>query len=242
MIIIDKLKDYYDYVSSIYGVDNKIVFERHSRDIQGILFPCLIDTAYLVLQIGNSWHLLKCDVGTPFDRGGKMFQSIRTNSYIVANIKDIEIVVEREVKEEERVGDDVIYLMPISNQFSVFHAYTSYMMKHVKKHGAGNENIDYDEMFREMFSMETASEIKRMIPSMQLESGDKSKLYYNVKNPNLSHLHFGSVKSPEEVFIQIQNYISSRIKDGVDLNMSDEQKIVQHGFDKKSSFRPNIKR
>lgn len=60
-----------------------------------------------------------------------------------------------------------------------------------------------------------------------------------VRNPNLINFGIDKVLSPEEAFIQISNFLI-REKEFTD-NRSDIEKVESHGFDKKRSFRPNMK-
>lgn len=232
MLIIDNKKDYYDHISSIYGVDKKIVYKRHSQSLSKLSFPCVLNNAYFFLEICNTWYILRVDVH-PLKVGVRNTFS----SFQYENIADISLVCQRDIEDKDKLGD-VATLVAIQNQFSVYHRFPSYIVKHVIDHGAGDENIDYDDMFRVMFSTQTPTEITGMTGVLRRHEFIN---HYRIDDPLLRDLNFGKFIPPEEMFVKIQNYISSKIKDGVETNMSDEQKLESHGFSKKRSFRPKMK-
>lgn len=59
--------------------------------------------------------------------------------------------------------------------------------------------------------------------------------------PILQNFHFAKFYGPEQLYQEIAYYISNKMVDSPDLvvknNMTDKEKIVQHGFDYKQSFR-----
>lgn len=59
--------------------------------------------------------------------------------------------------------------------------------------------------------------------------------------PILQNFHFASFYSPEQLYQEIAYYVSNRMVDSPDIvvnnNMTDKEKILQHGFDVKQSFR-----
>ena len=69
MYIIDSNKDYYDYVSHIYGLDKKIVFDRRgsirmeSSDLVDLRETRYYDgkTQFILLETGMVQYLLKLD-------------------------------------------------------------------------------------------------------------------------------------------------------------------------------------
>src|SRR5690606_9622511 len=55
MKIISSFKDYYDYLQGIYGVDEKVVYERHTdKSLNAIMFPN--NNYYLSIIIGNEMY------------------------------------------------------------------------------------------------------------------------------------------------------------------------------------------
>lgn len=231
MLILDKNKDYYDYIQGVYGIDRKIVFGRQAFDLQNpnVRFSCHDNLAYFLVEVATTWYLLRVDVDPERDslRGEHPFQRL---SFYHKDIRSLTLVCTKEIDEKEKLSDSVSFLLNIDNAHTVFSMFVSYMITHGRKYGFGNENIDYDDMFRSLFEM-SASEIVPKVARFGFES------YFHCKNPLLKCINFGGIVPPEEMFIKIQNFLSSQIKDGVEVEMTDEQKIVGHGFDKKISFR-----
>ncbi len=60
------------------------------------------------------------------------------------------------------------------------------------------------------------------------------------KFPRLSDFNFGSILSPEEIYIQLSTWLGR--EKTIPNNQTNVEKIESHGFDKKTSFRPKIKK
>lgn len=231
MLILDNSKDYYDYIQGVYGVDRKIVFNRHAFNLQheDVRFSCHDNLAYFLVEVATTWYLIRVDVDPERDslRGEHPFQRL---SFYHKDIRSLSLICTKEIDEKEKLSDSVSFLLNIDNAHTVFSMFVSYMITHGRKYGFGNERIDYDDMFRCLFEM-PVSEIVPKVARFGFES------YFHCKNPLLKCINFGGIVPPEEIFIKIQNFLSSQIKDGVEVKLTDEQKIVGHGFDKKTSFR-----
>ena len=231
MLILDNNKDYYDYIQGVYGVDRKIVFDRQAFDLQNpnVRFSCHDNLAYFLVEVATTWYLLRVDVDPERDslRGEHPFQRL---SFYHKDIRSLTLVCTKEIDEKEKLSDSVSFLLNIDNAHTVFSMFTSYVITHGRKYGFGDEHIDYDDMFRCLFEM-PVSEIVPKVARFGFES------YFHCKNPLLKCINSGGIVPPEEMFIKIQNFLSAQIKDGVEVKMSDELKIVGHGFDKKISFR-----
>ena len=65
--------------------------------------------------------------------------------------------------------------------------------------------------------------------------------YYEgvIELPILKNSKLTALLNPEEIWQELQNYISSLNNESKVDNMSDIEKVVSHGFDKKTSFRSN---
>ena len=231
MLIIDRNKDYYDYIQGIYGVDPKIVFNRQSLDLCGkdVEFSCFNNLAYFLVEIATTWYLLRIEVD-PDRKYAKSSYSLDRLRFCQQDIRSVSLVCTREIKQDEKLSDSVSFLLDINDAHSVYSSFISYVVKHSRKHGFGNENIDYDDMFRHLMELPVSEIMPRMV-RFGLVS------YKRYENPLLKCINFGGVVPPEDMFIKIQNYLSAQIKDGVESTMTDEQKITSHGFDKKLSFR-----
>lgn len=64
-----------------------------------------------------------------------------------------------------------------------------------------------------------------------------------VLNPLLSSLNLNNYISPDDIFLSVSSWISNEIDEKLKIinNLTDTQKLESKGFDKKTSFRPNIK-
>ena len=63
------------------------------------------------------------------------------------------------------------------------------------------------------------------------------------KFPVLSKMNVGSILTPEVIYQMLVDWLSERNNEAEKRpeNQTDLQKLVSKGFDKKESFRPNIK-
>jgi len=63
-----------------------------------------------------------------------------------------------------------------------------------------------------------------------------------VKNPILRETKLTSLLDPQEIWVNLDNYLSSLNNDkDVSIPMTEEEKAEVHGFDRKTSFRNPIK-
>ena len=71
MRIISKFKDYYDYLSGVYGIDNKVVYIRDSKDVDKTKDFSSFDYRFEVKKDGKEYyiyleHIWFCDEDFPF--------------------------------------------------------------------------------------------------------------------------------------------------------------------------------
>lgn len=209
MYIIDKNKDYYDYLSHVYGVDTQITFDRRGsivisdEDIYNLLDEDIKHGFYkeyrncIVLEIGNVQYLIlvynfkfKRDINYPFKSLDlKRVYTFRNNTHYFDSYISIKKV-------------NLHYYWRLRNTTSI------------KKY-AINDNFN-----------DTISSIN--------ERG--------IDLPILASTKITSIISADEIWKEMQNYISSLNNDkDVGLPMTDVEKAEIHGFDKKISFRHPIK-
>lgn len=197
MYIVDKKKDYYDYISNQYGIDYNKKFERHSMQ------KCILD---VVLYFNNEYYM-----------------------YIEKNVCE-------------------------TDRFSYFNKYKKYISKKNHKiHNINNvfknsiEIYENDVMLilklhNSSISDDVKNEIKTIdkpyfIFKPEYVNWDISIAYDEI--PNLSLYNFGKIKSAEEVYVYVDNYIQPKQVE-IDNNPDNMIRYEQKGFDKKTSFR-NIK-
>lgn len=215
MYIVDRNRDFYDYVSNIYGVDKGIVFDRREsqritdHDLKNTMdfpnpnlvsanrfFRHFDENRYIILETGAVQYLIKIfDVKFTKDKVGNF------------NLKSYSCKVVREFYENKnRFG------FPIS-------------LKRARLHYQWAKNTEQaiqSDTFEELF-----------LPGREEDL---------IKLPILAGTSLTSILDPDKIWKDIMNYISS-LKNDVDVSipMTDVEKAEVHGFDKKSSFRHPIK-
>ena len=201
MYIIDRNKDYYDYLSHIYGLDKSIVFDRRGSHIidDGTLYG--IVRGYqnvLLLEIGYVQYLLHLE----------------------------DIIIEKSI-----FGDEFK-----SCTIKVLHTY-----------------IDNNHYFDEPISIRNAcvdwrwNFYKKGFPSNLIIANNFKNTVKRIDDniigiPILKNTQITSLISPEDVWKELNTYISSLHNDkDIKSDLTDVEKAINHGFDKKTSFRNPIK-
>ena len=208
MYIIDSNKDYYDYVSHIYGLDKKIVFDR--RGSTRIESKDLVDlretryyggkTQFILLETGMVQYLLKLDNIVVTDENKPKNKHIDLSAYQHVKSFDVEIVDKFE--DHKNVTGCPIAIRSVHNSWRSYH-YIKQFPTEYKDYKITND-IELD------LPILASTCITKIIPA-------------------------------EEIWKNICNYISSLGNDKDVAQASDIEKIVNHGFDKKESFRGNRK-
>jgi hypothetical protein len=119
MYIIDKNKDYYDYLSHIYGVDKKVVFDRRGSinltntmlfniaNYGGFYNETRARDLYLVLEVGDTQYLLK------------LYHIKGVTDYYTEVSFDIELA--RVYREHKKLfNDTVMALAQVDNYIPIF--------------------------------------------------------------------------------------------------------------------------
>lgn len=224
MKIIDRNKDYYDYLVGIYGMDEKVVYLRNSTDVQAMIDYC-------INQIGEQGKFAK--------KFWKIFRKqplITPKYYWMGNCPPSE-------------DDKILFLS-----------------KHHFKYRLQEEGDDtkLHDLKYEYFtkSMELVIGHKRYYIEVLRYLTDDGGLYYDmlweerplkkrfsdapiylrcedciIPNPLLKNTFIASIISPEDIWIEVENYISSQNNEKDQDNMTNNEKILSHGFDLKTSFR-----
>jgi hypothetical protein len=217
MKILSPYKDYYDYLQGVYGIDEKIVYER---------------TCYASINSKGEWQ--KTGLYKP------MYLSVQGYEYEVAllaicgtlyrvyiiNGKFYFGLNKGDFKEGKYAH--ITRLLPKDkyNQFtSDLHDNSSYYR-------------DGDITKDKYHLTKTDLNEKNDCPVLLVKQYYGSKIGVEAKNIKLSDFGIGQIISPHDIYITISNFLS-REKPIVD-KRTDIQKIVGKGFDKKISFR-NVK-
>jgi hypothetical protein len=219
MYIIDKNKDYYDYLSSpnIYGTDKRIVFDRRgSKSITDETIANLVykklnsykrNDSFILLEVGFKQYIIElCNIKYNNEISGgvfisckfKLVQTIENNAPVhlypeaPMSIREIDLHYRWKLK---GVGRGYIYSI------------------------GKNTKLGFDNIVSRVYS-DTA-----------------------ILNPILKDTKLTKLFTPDEMWGNIQTYLSSLNNDneqtGTDL--TDVERAEIHGFDKITSFRNPIK-
>jgi hypothetical protein len=207
MKIVSKFKDYYDYVGHVYGNDPKILYLRGEFDTPNVINRW--DNVYNTTDFPNIYNNYSLN-----------------NSYI--------------------------------EYFGVFICGKYYMIKRIFTYAGGHPTYtivanggepnaprrfwqirDGYKRGREFkIAHKLHKETKQPVIAFDYGAGG---LYVRNFVPKLVELGFGSIIPPEELYQNIEWYFANVINHGVDINppvlLSDTDRITQHGFDLKQSFR-----
>ena len=216
MLILGKFKDYYDYLSGIYGIDKDIVYDRSDATVLGKEFSQNEDFFTKRVLYNDSPKKMKKRWITN-EYGKNVFANVPTGQ-ISAYVIEIGYThylfeIERYLDEKGDVKIDVEFV----NVFDV----------DKKKSEAPISLIPCQYTRYLFFSNE------RKISGYNLKQ--------EIKNPILKDTYITSFIDPTEIYDKIYNYlISIREKPIVD-KRNDVQKLEGYGYDRKSSFRHPIK-
>ncbi len=223
MKIISNFKDYFDYLQGVYGVDEKVIYERtpYSKvDSKGnwiktpVFKPSYKDNeniskrntkreAHIIAICGVMYHVFI------LNRGKSFYFGLNSKEYKEGKYKHITSKLD---KETFKWFEEEIYSVSGSHGFGY--------------HGIGKEN--------KFHLKETDLNEKENCPVLLLSS-NRSKLSVVAKNIKLSDFGISQIISPHDVYVMISNFLSREVP--VVDKRTDIQKIVGKGFDKKTSFR-----
>lgn len=199
MKIISKYKDYYDYLSGIYGEDPKLVLDRRGSKYSGFFLSLTEDKKYILLIGGFK---IEC-----YYRGGKMYYG--------------EALRELADEDSQRHRPNNVFICSLGHRENVW-------VSTVIEPDSTNLNI------------------KKNIPILlcAMPNGWRSRDYEIVSEyPKLEDLQLGSFVEPFKVYQMISEWLAKRVDETeLSTTTTNEQKIENKGFDKKTSFRPNMKR
>lgn len=234
MLIVSKsFRDYYDSAST-YGVDRSIQYVRKNEKIR-FTFPAERLEFYSTKshRDGRRFFVQLIVIGFCGDIypaavvGSEKYESWKkitdkkimdvhySEADTIAWIKPIGGIPNR--KRERRSGESVYFI-----------GLSSWGSTHLYNHFVGNYSRDYSKIF-----------VKYRVPVFVLREKGKLEL-----NPRLQDFKFGRIKPAAQAFQDIQQYLDGVIggKSKPIPTISNADKIIQHGFDTKSSFRKEPKK
>ena len=206
MRIIDKNTDYYDYLSHVYGVDNKVVYDRRGSSI--------LSDEDLFHMIGGTWRR----------------SPLYGDDMILVEVGYIQILI---LMQNIKLTEDS-YQGFISCGYKLECVYTD------------NRNL-----FKQPLSIRRCSVMHRGSYGGRspVITGNYDRDIIKVgeslttcfpsafPNPILKATGLTSIIDKEIIWKGLQNYISSLNNDQDVNKMTNEEKIINYGFDKKTSFR-----
>ena len=213
MLIISKFKDFYDHLSGIYGEDPLIVLNR-------------LD--FTMPKFSNN------SIYTYPDEPEKGIFSLYIGGYIIEAYYDgNKIYYGEDLKQFE-------FIPKHSSRYNRYHMNTPEKEKeYVSIKIEGHRYIEHVNLIIKKDT--TKLNDKYNCPILLRKNYDKDEYLY--KNCILKDLNLNSFVSPEDVYKMISDWISYQrtIAENHDDNRTNIQKIESKGFDKKTSFRPNMK-
>ncbi len=209
MKIVSNYKDYYDFLQGIYGIDEKIVYERvcGTKNTKG--------------------DIVKSGVYKPHHIEIKDSPEIKFYILAICGIIYYVAVFENRFY----FGDNALLI-----KFKSLDAEMDKKNMAVVKSMFNLRNPEAGEVVENHLSKTNINE-KENCPVILVKRDRWNIDNYDiiVFNPKLSDFGIGQVISPEAIYVMISNFLS-REKTIVD-NRTNIEKIITHGFDKKTSFR-----
>lgn len=202
MKIISKYKDYYDYLSGIWGEDPKLILDRREFKTKEFYYRPEKITLYICDKIVEGfWDGENFYFGESLSKFGEI-KIAHWPSWSHRGEHNGERYVAFDHKDGLNMARFTIYIDPIKDDKST-------------------------------------NKVEKCPILMYHGFFDEKYLRY----PVLSKLNVGSVLPPETIYQMLVDWLSERNNEAEKRpdNQTDLQKLVSKGFDKKESFRPNIK-
>lgn len=219
MKILDKCKEFYDYVVSIYGIDNDIILDRrdsidryfYSGSNWSIIANNIVkNIMYYVLEIGNTQYLFK----TIYE-GDSVWHQHLISIELVKIIESDKQIIEYQL---DNWKDQTI-------------------INHYKKK---REDISHNSPTNFYYVLSTL-ELDIRHKHVTLESLSFQQLsncaIQNNKNLYVNLTPFAKYLDPVTVYNQIYNFLLSKKDKKIVDSRTDVQKLESAGFDRKTSFR-----
>lgn len=241
MLIVSKNRDYYDSAVGV-GIDKTIVYQRHLKTIEcpkDILDAITIN--YLEDFTSNyRSRIPKNKYGSGyFILGfcGKLYVGFKFTKENNDNLN------------EPSYDTKIIYDIEKARKFFDFSK-----NEHKKWYWSGKSKEErFNDFIFKIKSIKSIEWFRKYNTPIFLigNNNDVFNRYDNDKslqkitiNPILKYYDFMKIYDPYTTFQEIQMFISGVLginKDGIDVEMTEKQKVQQHGFDKKYGFRKRPK-
>jgi hypothetical protein len=216
MRILDKQKDYYDYHAGIFGIDNTVFFDRRGSIkltqnilIRTMLYDHITEYNFERGHIKDLYGII--EVGY-FQYLFRIFNITVTTIY---NQNNIPIPIEPIVYEYDGQME-LVY---------VFDDRKHYFLSPINLYAIKTYyHFDLDKIKKEKQQLNYSNDIIVVKESL-------------IKNPIFIDTKVPSILDSKTVYINVFDYISSKADFDIVDTRDDIAKAVDHGFDKKTSFR-----
>lgn len=216
MIIKSKFKDYYDHVAHLYGGgDPNILYIRGKIKTENLL----VQTSDAIKRGNyNHYHGVWKNYETQWiSVVGKYYMLIRRNEYDIRGEWKL-------INEKDFPDQYAEYIKPRPT--------TSW-----------NKDVDQNRGGMDKVLAEISRKIQEPVFSFELYSTYNSRHVAHISEniPILGDLGFASVIPPEQMYQDIEFFMTNVLRESPDTKIpviiSDKDRIIQHGFDLKQSFR-----
>jgi len=236
MLIISNKKDYYDGVVSSMGIDKSIVYERKEEKIKqnNIKFP----NEFKKSKDWNNPNLLTDHIYLRFKKKVKY----DTLGYFIIGFCGKLYVgwkfCYRNIEKNYSINNDIIDIFYDKNNVLKYVESNTYLTRRNNINDFYNyvENFDATELF---FKLNSPVFIYDSAYSLDSITAIRNYDKVFIINPNLNEYKFYRVFDSFRAFQEIQMFISGVLgtKEKETIEINDKDKIIQHGFDYKWSFR-----
>ncbi len=237
MHIISKFKDYYDGANNSIGIDRRLVYVRHTTDVA---IPLENYESMSDLGRNNHWtptnKIRKIDGRIVIDIhpillgvAGKTYHGLRLG------------IVNHGSTLSKKIPDKYVY--DWSEDFEKYYSEKALSGKGRGWRYYGSRSVRV--LLKEFLAMEIPIDEyhRHQTPVLQIWDITTSNLRGTVgdltKNPNLGKLNFATVLDPYTITQEIQMFVGGVLKsnENATVEIPNKNKIEQHGFDFKWSFR-----
>jgi hypothetical protein len=215
LYIIDSNKDFYDYVSHLYGIDKQIIFDRRGS-----------------IRI-NDENILQVATDLSYSNRNKFF--LEENEFIILEVGAIQHLF--------KLSEIVFHEKSMSYSYEIekVHTYKEYENLFGSPLSISECNVGHPYYFfrrkeKRIYEFPTFNEIKNEKDKLLKRYNKEQKI---IKLPILAETKLTKFLDPIKVWSDIQNYISSLNNDkDIEIPMTNKEKAELHGFDKYSFRHP----
>ena len=201
MRIIDRNKDFYDFYSYVYGVDNAVVYDRRGS--------VLVDNTTLYSGVYPMENWMRYDDPLYLDN---------KSVFHLLEVGDVQYIMEVKGVIEHYYSTSLSSIcenFPIEN-LSIKHIYTEH--RHMFETPISICPLDLDwvvkDQYKRIYIIPTLDEVVRVV-----------RKKYIIQNPILKNLSWIKILDAETIWKDVQNYLSSLHNDkNINIKMTEKQK------------------